>query len=164
MIDENSKSPPDYFPIPLLSKGDDKDAGVKEDEEKTTTTGFDDKEDASDIPVKDDIDTAVSSEILSKGGDKDAGVKEDEDKSTTTGFDDKEDASGDGEFIASSVNHVDYNKLSTVLDNNNSSAGGKSIFYFQLILLCIMLIYRLLKTVYMLNVCLIIFMCIQIAN
>ena len=38
--------------------------------------------------------------------------------------------SGDGEFIASSVNHVDYNKLSTVLDNNNSSAGGKSLFYF----------------------------------
>ena len=30
--------------------------------------------------------------------------------------------SGDGEFLASSVNQVDYNKVSTVLDNNNFSA------------------------------------------
>ena len=30
----------------------------------------------------------------------------------------------DGEFLASSVNQVDYDKVSTVLGNNNFSAGG----------------------------------------
>ena len=32
--------------------------------------------------------------------------------------------SGDGKFLASSINQVDYNKVSTVLDNNNFSAWG----------------------------------------
>ena len=32
--------------------------------------------------------------------------------------------SGYGEFLASSVNQVDYNKVSIILDNNNFSAGG----------------------------------------
>ena len=72
--------------------------------------------------------------------------------------------SGDGEFLASSVNKVDYNKLSTVLDNNNFSAGDWSIFYSHLILLCLMLIYWLLKSMCMLNVYLNMNLCIQITN
>ena len=118
------------------------------------------------IKKKDEVDSIYEKNLtnvfLSEGTLKEDVI--DEASAIDGGLKSPREGSGDGEFIASSVNHVDYNKLSTVLDNNNSSAGGKSIFYFQLILLCIMLIYRLLKTVYMLNVCLIIFMCIHITN